>query len=299
MEDMHPHGRMSTNIGFSVTIVLLCSAWWSITPTMFAIGIAGFSCDCCWKSTRHTFRSGLSASRSSTGGGKSTPQCSSANCVSVLISLARAGTPPYSSAAPIAPAMLSRSVMMCPTKTASSSNGKNASDWPFAFGRCLRRVQPSSQCSSTACSSAVSSRLAYVVWSKCFIATDGRTAAAAGRFASSRVQDRSIVRRRARRCACFLSSPRPSTRRVRTGPRAARDASLRFVRRARLRASERERARSRSRRERVRERLGRARACATPRPSKGREDGARGIFSVSTAQSARSRIRSVGRASRD
>ena len=40
MEDMHPHGRMSTNIGFSVTIVLLCSAWWSITPTMFAIGIA-------------------------------------------------------------------------------------------------------------------------------------------------------------------------------------------------------------------------------------------------------------------
>ena len=170
MDDMQPHGRMSTKMGFSVTMVLDWSAWWSMTPTMLPIGIALFSCDCCWKSTRHTERSGASLSRSSTGGGRVRPQCSSANSVSVLISLARAGTPPYRFAAPIAPAMESRSVTMCPQKIASLSSGKNVVVWPVFLGRCVRRSLPSSQCSSTACSSGVSSRSPYVSVCRCFMA---------------------------------------------------------------------------------------------------------------------------------
>ena len=98
------------------------------------------------------------------------PQCSSANSVSVLISLARAGTPPYRFAAPIAPAMESKSVTMCPQKIASLSSGKNVVVWPVFLGRCVRRSLPSSQCSSTACSSGVSSRSPYVSVCRCFMA---------------------------------------------------------------------------------------------------------------------------------
>jgi hypothetical protein len=69
------------------------------------MGMDLLSCDCCWKSTKHTLRSGVACSRLSTGTGSSAPQCSNANSVSVLISLARAGTPPYRCAAPMEPAM--------------------------------------------------------------------------------------------------------------------------------------------------------------------------------------------------
>mmetsp|Transcript_13271 Transcript_13271/g.55722 ORF Transcript_13271/g.55722 Transcript_13271/m.55722 type:complete len:496 (-) Transcript_13271:57-1544(-) len=167
MDDMHPHGLMSTKMGFSVTMVLLCNAWWSMTPTMFAMGIALLSCDCCWKSTRHTLRLGSFASVSSIGSGSSTPHSLSANSVSVLISDAIAGSPPYRCAAPMAPATESRSVMMWPTNAAPASSGTNDSAWPSFLGRWLNSDWPSVQCASTACSRTVSSRSTYVLCFRC------------------------------------------------------------------------------------------------------------------------------------
>ena len=68
-------------------------------------------------------------------------------------------------------AMESRSVTRCPQKIASSSSGKKVSPWPSFFGRCLRRSLPSPvACSSTACSSGVSSRSLYVFVCRCFMA---------------------------------------------------------------------------------------------------------------------------------
>jgi len=125
IELMEPQGRMSMKMGISVTMVSLCSAWWSITPTMRFVGMDGLSCDVCWWSTRHTPASGSDTSTSSIGGGFSRPQCSRQNTVSEFTSDARAATPPYKSAAPMAPAIESMSVTRWPQKMApSSTDGK-------------------------------------------------------------------------------------------------------------------------------------------------------------------------------
>ena len=108
-------------MGLSVTMVALCNAWWSITPTMRSTSIALLSCDSCWWSTRHTPASGFSTSNSSMGRGASTPHSLSANAVSEFTSLARAAVPWYNSAAPIAPAMESKSVIKWPQKRAPPS----------------------------------------------------------------------------------------------------------------------------------------------------------------------------------
>mmetsp|Transcript_48980 Transcript_48980/g.158678 ORF Transcript_48980/g.158678 Transcript_48980/m.158678 type:complete len:269 (+) Transcript_48980:900-1706(+) len=121
MVDMEPHGRMSTKIGRCVTIVDDCSAWWSMTPTILEGSIAGCSCVVCWKSTRQTRALSPCSSRSCSTGLirlRSMPHVASANSVSLLISEARAGTPPYKAAAPIAPATLSRSATRWPQKIA-------------------------------------------------------------------------------------------------------------------------------------------------------------------------------------
>ena len=51
---IEPHCRMSTKMGFCVTMVEFCSAWWSMMPTIWLSLIAGLSCVVCWKSTRQT-----------------------------------------------------------------------------------------------------------------------------------------------------------------------------------------------------------------------------------------------------
>eukprot|EP00962_Isochrysis_galbana_P022583 scaffold6752_cov92-Isochrysis_galbana.AAC.2 len=125
--DMDPHGRMSTKIGFLVWMVEDCRAWWSMMPTICDSLMAGLSWVVCWKSTRQTRADSppCSAMSSSTGRmlSSETPHVSSANSVSELMPDARAGTPPYRAAAPMAPAMESRSATRCPQKMAPFSSG--------------------------------------------------------------------------------------------------------------------------------------------------------------------------------
>mmetsp|Transcript_34798 Transcript_34798/g.78651 ORF Transcript_34798/g.78651 Transcript_34798/m.78651 type:complete len:361 (-) Transcript_34798:428-1510(-) len=118
---MDPQGRMSMKMGISVTMVSLWRAWWSMTPTMRLAGIAGFSCEVCWWSTRHTPASGCCSSISSMGGGFSHPHRSRHQAVSLFTSEARHARPLYKSAAPMAPAMESMSVTRWPQKSAPLS----------------------------------------------------------------------------------------------------------------------------------------------------------------------------------
>ena len=78
---------MSTKMGFSVTMVLLCSAWWSMMPTMLLMGIDRVELRLLLEihQSRNFAKSRLSRS-SSTANGEAPLQVLSANSVSVLIS---------------------------------------------------------------------------------------------------------------------------------------------------------------------------------------------------------------------
>mmetsp|Transcript_22925 Transcript_22925/g.70846 ORF Transcript_22925/g.70846 Transcript_22925/m.70846 type:complete len:211 (+) Transcript_22925:789-1421(+) len=163
IELMLPHGRTSIVSG-PADENPSASAWWSIRPTMrlARCGSSRSDATICFGSlwsTRHTLSREPSAAATpapgvvSNSGGASRPATSSACVISPLSpSSDRQATPPNSSAAPTAPAMLSRSVLTCPTNTQPRSrayvysSSKNAA----SVGTTTRFLSSFTRCSQAA-----------------------------------------------------------------------------------------------------------------------------------------------------